>query len=188
MIHAPTLVLLHAASAVVLAATPALASAPLRYLNPERFEATRLFRDWRLEAKRELPQPFRRGQPQTRAYSYTFSPTKGFHDGLSVVLFQRQAAQGAGYETTHMIIYWKQEEDPKAVMAGKRRLQVHRILASLDLGGSEDRLVDALAQVAIHKDDHRAEVKVPSPHQVTVFHVQAHSALGFEIRTEGEQQ
>jgi hypothetical protein len=190
MIHRPTHAFLYAAPAMILAAAapPALPAASLRYLNPERFEATRLFRDWHLKAKRELPQPLRRGQPQTRAYSYTFSPTEGFQDGLSVVLFQRQAVQNAAYETTHMIIYWKQEEDPKAVMAGRRRLQVHRILASLDLGGSEDQLVGTLSQVATRKDDHRAEVKVPAPHQVTAFRVQAHNALGFEIRTEGEQQ
>lgn len=173
---------------ILAAAAPALPAAPLRILNPERFEATRLFRDWRLEAKRELPQPLRRGQPQARAFSYTFSPTKGFQDGLSVVLFQRQGAQSAAYQTTHMIIYWRQEEDPKAVMAGKRRLQVHRILASLDLGGSEDQVVDALAREATTKADHRAEVKVPAPHQVTVFRVQAHNALGFEVRAEGEQE
>jgi hypothetical protein len=73
---------------------------PLRNLAPERFEATRLFRDWKLAAKRELPQPFRRGQPQSRAYSYTFSPSPGGKDGLSVVLFQRQAGQGAPRPTT----------------------------------------------------------------------------------------
>ena len=191
MIHSRLLPPLHAALALLLAAAaaPAFPSASLRNLNPERFEATRLFRDWHLDGKRELPQPLRRGQPQTRAYSYTFGPTQGFQDGLSVVLFQRQTAQGGAYETTHMIVYWRQEDDPKkAVTTGRRRMQVHRILASLDLGGSEGRLVDALVQVAASKADHRTEVPVPAPHQVTAFRVQTHNALGFEIRNQGEQQ
>jgi hypothetical protein len=175
--------------AAFLAAAAALpvAALPLRNLAPERFEATRLFRDWKLAAKRELPQPLRRGQPQSRAFSYTFSPSQGGKDGLSVVLFQRQTGQGAAYATTHMIIYWKREEDPKAVLAGPRRLQVHRILASLDLAASEDRVLGALAEAGGSRVDLRSEVKVPAPHQVTVFRVQAHDALGFEVRCQGEQ-
>lgn len=178
----PALILL-----AIAAAAPALPARPLRGLDPGRFEGSPLFRDWKLAAKRELPQPFRRGQPQTRAWSYTFSPTPGLRDGLSVVLFQRQTGKGAGFETTHIIIYWKQEAAPEPATAGRRRLQVHRILADLDLAGSEGRVMGALAKMAASLADQRAEVKVPAPHQLTVFRVQAHSALGFEVRNQDEQ-
>jgi hypothetical protein len=172
---------------VALLAAPALTAGPLRHLHPERFEGSPLFRDWKLASKRELPQPLRRGQPQTRAWSYTFSPTQGFQDGLSVVLFERQAGQSAAYETTHILVYWKQEAEPKVVKEGRRRLQVHRILTDLDLAGSEDKVMKALVEVAGSKVDHRAEVKVPAPHELTVFHVEAHGALGFEIRNKDER-
>lgn len=152
---------------------------PLATLTPERFEASPLFMDGHPAQKREQADP--EGQGSTRAIYYTFPATAGLHDGLSVALRQRDG------NTTHLVVYWKQESDPGLLRTGQRRQQVHRILTALDLAGSEIKVVDALASAAAGPADTRTEVTVPAPHQVTVFRSSKHQALGFEIRNAGEQ-
>jgi hypothetical protein len=167
-----------------LAAAQVLPAQPLRTLTPGRFERSPLFREWQLARKQQLRDPV---QPDSRATYYTFQPSPNFHDGLSVALRQRGTKHNATFETTHLVVYWKQEEDAGQALAGKRRAQVHRILETLELAGSEDRVVDALVGIARTRMDARAEVEVPAPHELTVFHNLKHGALGFEVRNQGEQ-
>ena len=170
----PTLPLL-----LLAALAPGLHARPLKALTPERFESSKLFKDYPASKKTDISDLVKEGAPERRTLLYDFAPTGGFHDGFRVAL------ERAGAETKRLIINWVVEDDPKHFMWGKRMEQVRRIFHTLEMDAGADPAVAALAEMVTGKAGHSKEVKLPSDNNATVFlvHVGGSDVLGLELQS-----